>query len=140
MTSLDEVRQAVVGAFQAIHEVHYPSTKVNYPDFDVVDLENQEQPFVNLELDFSAVSQAAMGENELEVPCMFLVTFYYRPGRGSAEALKYTDMLNEYLCMSQIEYIYYGPAVPIPVTTFPGWQGSMNTIKFHLTSFVPCQI
>jgi len=131
MISLEEVRQTVIGAFQTIHEAH-SSLLVNYPNFVVVDIEHQKDPFISVELDLKDISQAAIGERELLIPGILRVYFYYRDGQGSSGSYSYTDMLNTYLGMTQIDAIWYHAAKPMTVKTFPGWLGTMNTLRFDV--------
>jgi len=138
MISLEEVRQAVIGNIQSVHETHYPTTKANYPNFSVVDLEHQKDPFIKVELDLKDVEQAAIGERELSVPGILRVYFYYREGQGMSGAYSYTDMLNTYLGMSQIDAVWYHAAKPMIIKTFPGWEGCMNTIKFEVVKSLVC--
>jgi len=132
MLLLEEVRQTVVGAFKTVHDAHYPTTLVNYENFSVVDIEHQEAPFVNLELNFSSTDQAAMGVREIYVSGILSATFYYQEGHGRQGALSYTDMLNQYLCMQSFDGVHYRAVKPYQVVTFPGWVGTMNNIQFEL--------
>jgi len=132
LTLLEDVRQAVISAFQTAHAVSYSATKVNYPNLVVVDLEHQVAPFVSVELDLSKVTRAALADTELLVPGVLQVYFYYREGTGTSGALRYTDSLNTNLCMRQHGAIYYHAVKPMPVTTFPAWVGLLNYIKFDL--------
>lgn len=132
MISLEEVRQTVIGSFKTVHEAHYPSMLVNYPNFVVVDIEHQKNPFISVELDLKDVEQSAIGERDLLVPGTLRVYFYYRVGQGMSGAYSYTDTLNNYIGMSQIGAIWYHAAKPMTVKTFPGWEGCMNTIKFDV--------
>jgi len=138
MISLEEVRQSVVAAFKDVHDTHYSSTLVNYPNFTVVDLEHQTDPFVNVELDFTNTEQAALGEKEIYVHGILYVTFYFRDGSGMSGAYSYTDMLNQYLGMSVFNSIGYQAAKVINIQTFPGWQGSMNQIPFDIVTEANC--
>ena len=122
MTSLDEIRQAVVAAFKAVHEAYYPTTPVNYPGWAVVDVERQTEPFVSLELDLTGIDQAALGETELRVPAAIMVYFHYREGKGMSGSLLYTDMLNAYLGQTQVGSIRYQVAKPIQVSLLKGWE------------------
>jgi len=135
-TKLEDVRQEVIGAFKGVHDAHYPATKVNYPNFVVVDLEHQVDPFVSVALDLSLASRAAIGDNEMIVPGLLLVYYYFREGTGSAGSFGYTDMLNQYLCMQQIGSIAYGAAKPMSIRSFPVWDGLLNYIKFDICSTV----
>lgn len=138
MISLEEVRQAVIGNFQTVHEAQYPTTLAEYPNFSVVDIEHQKEPFVKVELDLKDIEQAAIGERELLVPGVLRVYFYYREGQGMSGAYSYTDALNTYLGMTQIGAIWYHAAKPMNIKTFPGWEGCLNTIKFDVVKNLVC--
>ena len=138
MISLEDVRQEVIGAIQSFQETHYPTMKVNYPNFTVVDIEHQKDPFIKVELDFKDIEQAAIGERELLVPGILRVYFYYREGQGMSGAYSYTDALNTYLGMTQVGAIWYHVAKPMNIKTFPGWEGCLNTIKFDVVKGLVC--
>jgi len=58
MISLEEIRQVVTQEFKTAHDLAYPNILVNYPNFLVVDIEHQVQPFVNINIDFGETSRA----------------------------------------------------------------------------------
>jgi len=135
-TLLEDVRKSVMTAFQTAHAVSYSTTKVNYPNLMIVDIEHQRDPFVTLHLDLSKVERAAMGDSELLVPGALSVYFYFREGTGTSAAMTYTDMLNSRLGMKHIGHVYYHVVKPIDVITFPGWVGVLNYIKFDVSRSV----
>lgn len=137
-TLLNDVRQEVITAFTDAHQAHYPTTKVNYPNLMIVDIEHQVDPFVSVELDTSRLEQAALGENELLVPGILYIYFYFQKGTGTAHAYDYTDMLNQYLGMQHIGAIYYEAVRPISIETFPGWIGFMNVVRFQISKETVC--
>jgi len=136
MIDLEEVRQTVVAAFKTAHEVSYSATLVNYPNFVVVDLERQVEPFVSLELDIKA-ERSSIGEKILWVEGTLSPIFYYRDGKGYSGAVEYTDMLISSLSMKTIDNVYYDVVMPLNIITFPGWKGLMNNIKFKIVDG-PC--
>ena len=138
MTSLEEVRQTLTEAFQTIHEANYPNVPVNYPNFKVVDIEHQKTPFVEFEILFDDVVQGELGQNELFVRGSITPIFYYQEGRGGQGYLEYTDMLNEHIGMQTINDVHYGAVLPMRVTTFPNWRGSMNMIRFQVVKGLEC--
>ena len=137
-TLLEDVRQSVVGAFKSVQDAYYPTTLVNYPNITVVDLEHQVDPFVSLSLDLSKATRAALADKELLVPGVLEVYFYFREGTGTQESTIYTDKLNEHLCMQQNGAIYYHAVKPMRVTTFPAWVGTLNYIRFDISSALLC--
>lgn len=135
-TLLNDVRVAVMSAFQAAHTTTYPLIKVDYPNVSVVDIEHQTDPFVRLHLDLSGIERAAMGDLELLVPGMLSVYFYYKEGTGTLASTQYTDMLNARLGLHQIGHLFFHVVKPIEIKTFPGWVGTMNYIKFDVSRSV----
>ena len=133
---LEDVRQAVMTDFKAVHTAYYPTIKVDYPNLRVVDIETQRDPFVKLSLDLSGIERAALGESELLVPGELSVYFYFREDTGTSAATKYTDMLNTYLGLKQVKFIFYHEAKPFNIKTFPGWLGVLNYIKFDVSRSV----
>lgn len=142
MTSLDEVRIAVIRAFRAVHQANYPTTKVNYPDHLVVDLEHQSEPFISVEIDLTGVTHASMGEKDILVPGILHVIHYSREGTGTSQGLKYLDMLNgdDGLALKQVGEIFFNVAKPIPVKTFPEWKGLMCSMRFDLSKGTICEV
>ncbi len=138
MISIEEVRQEVTAAFKAIHDANYPTILVNYPNFVVVDIERQEDPFVSLELDLSQLERSAIGERELLIPGVLHVNHYFREGTGTSSTTLYTTMLNEYLGMTQVGALQFQVARPISIQTFPGWLGTMNSIGFDVVPSLSC--
>ena len=136
MNNLEEVRQVVIGAFKTAHGVSYSTTLVNYPNFVVVDLERQEDPFVSLELSIKP-ERAAVGEMDTWIEGTVSVIYYFREGQGSSGAYEYTDMLNNSLAMETINDVYYDVIQPFNVVSFPGWKGVMNEMKFKVVDG-PC--
>jgi len=137
-TLIEDVRQSVMQSFGDVHGIYYPTTMVNYPNITVVDIEHQVEPFVSISLDLSKVEKAALGDKELLVPGVLEVYFYYREGTGTQDSMIYTDTLNAHLCMQQVGAIYYHAAKPMRVTTFPAWVGTLNYIKFDVSSALAC--
>ena len=137
MNNLEEVRQVVIGAFKTAHGVSYSTTLVNYPNFVVVDIENQVDPFVSVELDLRKVERSSIGEKDTWIEGTVSAIFYFREGKGSSGSLEYTDMLNNSIAMETINNIYYDVIRPLNVVTFPGWKGVMNDIKFKVVDG-PC--
>ncbi len=138
MLSLEEVRQVVMTTFKSVHDVYYPTMLVNYPNFVVVDLEHQIDPFITVELDFDKTPQAALGEKEINVHGTLIVYFYYRIGTGMSGAYDYTDTLNEYLGMSLIDSIKYQAVSVNNIVSFPGWEGVMNSVVFDVVKGLEC--
>ena len=138
MISVDQVRIELVSAFKAVHEANYPSVPANYPNLTVVDIERQRDPFVSVDIDITNMMQAALGERELLVPGFLNVYYYLRTGTGTTLAYQYTDMLNEYLGMTQIGALRFRPVVLRKIQTFPGWEGFMNSLQFDVVQSVTC--
>jgi len=138
MISLEEVRQTVISSFQAIHEVYYPSTLVDYPNYQVVDIERQTAPFIKVELMFDETPRAALGERDILVKGTLYAYFYFRKGAGLSGAYSYTDMLNEYLAMTLTAGIQYQAVRTVNIENFPGWKGVMNGITFDVVSGPDC--
>lgn len=134
MISLEEVRREVVGMFKRVHETFYSEIKVNYPDYVIIDIERQKDPFVSVDIDLSGVKRAAYGEREILVPGHLEVFFYSRLNTGMAESLKYTDMLTENLSQLQVGSVCYGALSPRQVQTFPDWKGVKNVIRFDIVA------
>ena len=132
MISLEEVRQVVTREFKLAHEAAYPTMLVNYPNFLVVDIEHQVDPFINISIDFGDTSRAAMGEREIMGQGTLVVIFYYKEGGGTSGAYSYTDFLNTALSMQELNSLYYSAASTIPIQTFPGWKGIMNRLAFEV--------
>lgn len=138
MTSTETVRQTVIAAFKAVHEANYSSTPVNYPNYVVVDLEHQALPFVSVEFSIDESDRAALGERDIFVQGTLRVYYYFRDGGGLDGAYSYTDMLNEYLGMTQADSISYRAVQTLNISSFPGWQGVMNAIKFDVVAVPSC--
>jgi len=129
-SSLELVRQAVTQDFKAFHETYFPDLLVNYENYVVVDIEHQTEPFVSLELKFDP-SFSGLGMQDIDISGEMYAVYYYQQGKGGQGKLEYTDQLNSILGMKvSANGIYYREVVPTPVTTFPGWQGWMNRMKF----------
>ncbi len=139
MISLDDVREETLTVFKAVHDAYHPTVLVNYPNFVVVDIENQEDPFVSVELSMVNSVQAAMGEREILVPGTLTATYYFREGKGLSSAYVYTDTLNNYIGMTQVGALYFHAVQPMDVQTFPGWKGVMNSIRFDVVKELLCQ-
>lgn len=138
MISLEEIRQTVIASFKAAHEVSYSGTLVNYPNFVVVDLENQKAPFVSVELELTDTSQSALGEREITGQGVLRVYFYYRDGTGMSGSFSYADSLNNNLGMTWLAGIYYQAANVLDVVSFPGWAGKLLEFKFDVVDGVEC--
>lgn len=137
MISTDEIRQEVMAAFKIVHEAN-STLLVNYPNHTVVDIERQADPFISLELDFSQHTRSALGEREILAPSFLRIYFYYREGTGMSSAYKYTDMINQYLSMSQVGALQFGENQVLNIQTFPGWLGVMNTLRFDIVPALSC--
>lgn len=138
MISIEEVRQESLIAFKAVHDANFPSTLVNYPNHVVVDIEKQSDPFVSVSLDLTGMERAAIGEREILVPGSLNVYFYYRTGTGTSDAYTYSDMLNQYLGMTQVGALQFRAVQLITVQTFPEWEGLLNTIRFDVVKALAC--
>ncbi len=130
MISLEDVRSSAMVAFKSVHEPNYPTMLVNYPNFVVVDLERQKDPFVSVEIMFDRTPRASLGARDILVEGTLNVYYYFREGHGLSGAYSYTDILNEYLGMSLIDGLQYRAVQTLNVQTFPGWRGVMNSITF----------
>jgi len=137
MISVEEVRQEILTAFKTIHDAN-SSYLVNYPNLKIVDIERQRDPFVEVELDFTGITHAAIGEKEILIPGFFNVYFNYRNGTGTSASTLYTDILNQHLSLEQFGDIQFGENKPMSVEFIPGWQGVMNNIRFDITQNPSC--
>ena len=134
MISLNDVRKNLISEFKVVHEAHYPNLLVNYPNFVVVDIEVQTDPFVSVGIYFDNVDQAVLGEDELDVTGRLAVSYYFRQGVGTKSAYDYTDMLNNHLAMRKIGGLWVSPAKPFNISTYPGWNGILNSMRFVYTN------
>lgn len=132
MISIEEVRQVVIAEFKRVHELAYSATAVNYPNFRVVDIEHQRDPFVDVAVLFESTAQAALGEAEIFVMGRLVPIFYYQEGRGGQGYLDYTDMLNTELAMETLNGVHYHAVHPVPVHTYPGWLSCANNLIFEV--------
>jgi len=138
MISLEEVRQSIISTFKGIHDAGYSSTLVNYPNYVVVDLEHQRDPFVSVELETAKIDKGGVGEREIFVRGILRVYYYYRDGTGVANAYTYTDYLNNYLSMTLVGAIQYEAIDVLNVVSFPGWKGCMNSVPFSVVKGLNC--
>lgn len=133
-TLLEDVRKSVIQTFSDVQGIYYPDMKVGYPNWNIVDIEHQVDPFAKVSLDLSKAERAALGDTEQLVPGVLEVYYYFREGTGTSAATKYTDVLNAHMCMQQVGDIYYHAVKPMNVKTFPAWVGVLNYIKFDISS------
>lgn len=138
MISLEEVRQTVINAFQTAHAISYSGTLVNFPNYVVVDLENQKNPFVSVDLSIDKSERLAIGEVDIFVQGTLRAYYYFREGKGLSNAYTYTDMLNNELCLREVDSVNYHAVDTSNVISFPGWQGVMNSVKFDIVMSGSC--
>ena len=134
MISLDDIRATIVSEFKSVHEANYPDMLVNYPNFVVVDTDVQLDPFVSVGVYFDHVDQAVLGDSELDVTGRLAVSYYFRQGTGTQGAYKYTDMLNANLVVRKIGSLWVSPVKPFNISTYPGWNGVLNSMRFVYTN------
>lgn len=138
MIQLEDVRQSVITTFKSYHDAINPTVLVNYPNYTVVDIERQKDPFVNVELDLNDTPRAALGEKEILVRGVLHVYYYFRDGSGMAGAYEYADSLNQYISMSLVDSVQYEEVKGYDIQTFPGWKGRLNSIKFNIVDQNVC--
>ncbi len=138
MISVEEVRQEIISVFKTAHDIAYPSILVNYPNYLVVDLEHQEDPFVSVGLDLNETPVAALGEREILVNGTLILYYYYREGSGVAGAFSYTDFINSELGMRLENAIQYHAVKSLGIQSFPGWGGRMNSLPFDVVRSIAC--
>ncbi len=138
MILVEEVRQEIISTFKAAQDTAYPSMLVNYPNYLVVDLEHQEEPFVTVGLDLVETPVAALGEREILVKGTLILYYYYREGTGVSSAFTYTDFINAELGMKLVNAIQYHAVKSNTFQAYPGWGGRMTVLSFDVVSSVSC--
>jgi len=138
MISVEEVRQEIITTFKAAQNSFYPSMLVNYPNYMVVDIEHQEEPFVTVGLDLTETPVAALGEREILVNGSLFLFYYYRTGTGVASSFTYTDFVNMQLGMKLEGAIQYQAVHSAIFQDIPGWDGRVTTLPFIVVSSISC--
>ncbi len=139
MISFEYVRQKIIAMFKTAHDANYPSTLVNYPNFIVVDLDHQKDPFASVHLSIERqTKQLALGVKELHVIGMLSVSYYFLEGKGLSGAYSYVDMLNTAIGLKNVDGIVYSMADPVNIKTFPGWEGLLSNISFQVPMGADC--
>jgi len=139
MILFESVRQKVITMFKTAHDANYPDTLVNYPNFVVVDLEHQKDPFVSVHLTINEeTKQLALGEKELYIVGMLSISYYFLEGKGLSGSYSYVDMLNTAIGLENSDGITYNITKPTNIKTFKGWEGVLSNISFRVPLGADC--
>lgn len=142
MNKFSEVKQILMTAFQVAHAKAHAAVLVDYPNRQIVDIDNQEDPFVKLFVFSPNTELASLTGDDIEVAIegTLYVEYYFPTGSGTKSSEIYTDMLNEEFAGQTFSGVSVDPvkATVINNGNLVDWEGVMNSLHFRTSANKVC--
>lgn len=134
MSSVEEIRSAVISTVNTLHTTNFPLIPINYPNRFTVDLETFAGTyFVTVSLATSeSVESAAVGGTETDITGTLTLTTVFKTNTGLNGTANYTSMLVSNLLFKQISGVSYLSMKAVETSPYPGFKGIANIIKFRV--------
>jgi hypothetical protein len=120
--TFDDVRKAVASKLNTYWVAAHGSVIMQYGNRNIVDMDQQQDPFVDCKVIFSNGSQANMGDSIIRrYYGAIYFSVYTREGEGVSEALVYLGDLEKQFSVKSFEGVNTKVAIPVPEKTAKGW-------------------
>ena len=133
--TFEEFRETIIAAFKTTHDAAYPSTLVDYPNRQRVDVETQVNPWVRVELAINNQKQLCFGQSFTRVSGWLYIATNVKTGEGTKWQTQYSDFLDTNFSLKVIDGITFREVVPLPGVSYPAWHTVRNVLPFTFEKF-----
>jgi hypothetical protein len=131
----DTTRAAIEARIATFQAASYPTMEVNYPKEIITDVEQAQDPFVQIEIVMRSKDMSMPSRNCVRVEGQLIFNHYARKNSGSKVFNDYTDALMNYFGLRTLDSITFLEVQPYENQNLEGFDGIMNSVNFTVEYF-----
>lgn len=134
MKPIGETRKTVTGLIRDFLVTNFPTTPVDYPNTEAVDLESVDE-LVKFELSITPKPISLPGNSAYSIEGEIFLTHYRRENGGPAAFNEFTDEFFNSFSMQDKSGIIFQTVKPYEQSGLPGFDGVTNVVTFSTDKF-----